>query len=424
MRGAGVFEPRAERPFRLLWAAATTSAIGSAFVPVALAFAVLGIGGTATSLGLVLLTGTIAGLLAFLAGGVWADRLSRRNLMLSADIVRLVVEALVAVLLLTRHAHIWELGAAFAITEVASSFFGPASTALVPEFVAAGRLQKANSLLSISQSGSSVVGPALSGLLVAMAGAGWAFAVDAASFAGSAVFLLCLPALAKARPDARQGFFADLATGWHEVTGRTWAWATLIGNTIGNMAFSVVFVLGPVLALQRLGGASAWGLVGSGFSAGAVLGALAAVWVKARRPIADGMLATVVCALPPLALAARLPLYALVVSAVIAMAGGIFLNTNWDTAIQQLIPNEVLGRFRSYDYLLAFMAMPVGLGIAGPLAGAFGAGKVLTIAGAVIVVCAVVPPVLPAVRAVVRHEDGTITGPPAAVTRARGEQEA
>jgi MFS family permease len=413
--------PLAERPFRLLWLAATTSAIGSAFIPVALAFAVLGIGGTATSLGIVLLTGTIAGLVAYLAGGVWADRLSRRNLMLAADGARLVVESAVAVLLLTGNARIWQLACAYALTQTATSFFEPASTGLVAEIVAAGRLQKANSLLSVSTSAASIVGPALSGLMVATAGAGWAFAVDAASFAGSATFLLGLPLLTKVRPP-RQRFFTDLAAGWHEVTSRTWAWATLIGNTAGNMAFAVFFVLGPVLALRRLGGASAWGLIESGLSAGAVFGALVAMWVKARRPVADGMLATMLMALPVLALAARLPLYVIVVSAVIGMSGALFLNTNWATAIQQLIPNEVLARFRSYDYLLAFIAMPVGFAIAGPLASDFGADRVLTVAAAVIVLSAIVPPMLPAVREIIRHEDGTITGPPTAVSPAGSEQ--
>lgn len=276
--------------------------------------------------------------------------------------------------------------------------------------------------MSVSQHAAALTGPAVSGLLVAAAGAGWAFAVDAASFAGSAAFLIGLPALGKVG-STRRRFFADLAAGWHEVASRTWAWATLVCNTAGNMVFAVFFVLGPVLARSRLGGASGWGLVSSGLSAGALLGGLAAMWVMARRPVADGMLATMLTALPLLALAARLPLYAIVVSAAIGMSGGIFLNTNWATAVQQLIPNEFLARFRSYDYLLAFTAIPVGYAIAGPLASAIGTDPVLTIAAAVIVVSAIIPALLPAVRLVVRHEDGTITGPPAAAT-AGGEQEA
>jgi MFS family permease len=88
------------------------------------------------------------------------------------------------------------------------------------------------------------------------------------------------------------------------------------------------------------------------------------------------------------------------------------LNNNWDTAIQQLIPNELLARFRSYDYLLAFVAMPVGYAVAGPLSSAFGADRVLLAAGGVMLVANLVPAVLPSVRAVIRHQDGTITGPP------------
>jgi len=410
VRRADVLGPLADRPFRLLWLAATTSAVGSAFVPVALAFAVLGIGGNATSLGLVLLAGTLAGLSSYLVAGVWADRVSRRTLMLGADVVRLLVEVAVAVSLLTRHAQIWQLALASVLISIASAFEGPASTGLVAEIVAPDRLQKANSLLSISTSASSVVGPALSGLLVATAGAGWAFAVDAGSFAGSAAFLIVMPSLGRV-PPARQRFFTELAAGWHEVTSRSWAWATLMGNAISNMCFAMFLVLGPVLALQRLGGASGWGLVASGMTVGGLVAGLVTMSGLFRRPIAAGMALSMLLALPVVALAARVPLYLLVASAAIGVAGGFVLNNNWDTAIQQLIPNDVLSRFRSYDYMLAFVAMPVGYGIAGPLAHAFSPDGVMFAAAAVIVVANVIPAILPSVRAVVRHDDGTITGP-------------
>lgn len=212
MLGSDVLGPLADRQFRLLWLAATTSAMGSAFVPVAMAFAVLGIGGNATSLGIVLLVGTIAGLASYQVAGVWADRLSRRSLMLTADLVRLAVEAAVAALLLTGNAKIWELAVAGAIVSIGTAFEGPASTSLVPEIVVTEKLQQANSMLSISVSGSAVVGPALSGLMVATVGPGWAFALDAASFAGSGAFLLAMAPTA--RPEAaRQHFLADLAAG-------------------------------------------------------------------------------------------------------------------------------------------------------------------------------------------------------------------
>lgn len=411
MRRANLFGPLADRTFRLLWLAATTSSAGSAFVPVALAFAVLGIGGTATSLGVVLLVGTLAGLASYQVAGVWADRVSRRNLMFIADLVRLAVEAGVAVLLLTRHARIWELAVAGALLAIATAFEGPASTGLVAEIVPPERLQSANSLLSISNSGTSVIGPALSGLLVATAGPGWAFAIDAASFAGSAVFLLRIPKRRR-EPAPRQHFLAELAAGWREVSSRNWAWSTLIGNAFSNMTFAIFLVLGPVLALQRLGGAGGWGLVSSGMTVGTLLSGLIAMWYRARRPIAFGMWMVVLTALPLLALAARLPLYLVVIAAAVGMLGVLVLNTNWDTAIQQVVPNDMLARFRSYDFLLAFVAMPIGYAIAGPLQSAFGADKVLVACAVVAVVANAIPAMLPSVRAVVRHPDGTITAPP------------
>lgn len=402
--------PLADRPFRLLWLAATSSAVGSAFMPVALAFAVLSLRGNATSLGLVLLTGTVAGLVSYLVAGVWADRLARRNLMLAADLIRLAVQALVATLLLTGLARIWQLAAAYALTSIASSFFDPASTSLVAEIVPVSRLQKANSLLSISANGAMVVGPALSGLLVATAGAGWSYAVDSASFAGSAAFLVAMPAIEAIRP-ARRRFLSELAEGWREVTARSWVWLNLAAHAVFNLASATFFVLGPVLAARRLGGATGWGLISAGLAAGSLIGGLIAMWVKTRRPLVLGNLAPLPSSLPMFALAAWLPLPVIVAFAVVGGIGGIILNMSWATVVQQLIPNEVLARVRSYDYLLAFVAIPAGYALAGPLAATFGADRVLTAAAGLMVLSPAVIAGLPAVRAVTRHEDGRITEP-------------
>jgi hypothetical protein len=181
------------------------------------------------------------------------------------------------------------------------------------------------------------------------------------------------------------------------------------------MVSAVFFVLGPVLALRYLGGASGWGVVSSAMTVGSLLGGLLAFWIKARRPLAFGMAVTMLTALPSLTLALRLPLYVLVVAAVIRSTGGVVLNTNWDTVVQQIIPNEMLSRFRSYDYLLAFLAIPIGDGIAGPLASAFGASDVLFAMAALAIIANGIPAILPAVRAVVRNPDGTITAPEMAV---------
>src|SRR5262245_15457302 len=162
----------AEREFRLLWAGQATSALGSSLVPVALAFAVLELTGSASALGIVLATGFVSRVLLLLLGGVVADRLPRRRVMLAADVLRTAVQALVAAVVLTGSVELWHLVVLVALYGAADAFFAPAATGLVPEVVAPARLQQANALLSLTQSISTVVGPAVAGVLVAVHGSG------------------------------------------------------------------------------------------------------------------------------------------------------------------------------------------------------------------------------------------------------------
>jgi MFS family permease len=142
------FGPLAEREFRLLWFGRSLSSIGDAIVPVAVSFAVLELG-TASDLGIVLGAYMGARMLFVVAGGVWADRLPRRALMIAADAVRALVQAVIALAFFTDAIEIWHLALSSAIFGVASAFFGPASTGLVPEIVSANRLQEANALLGL-----------------------------------------------------------------------------------------------------------------------------------------------------------------------------------------------------------------------------------------------------------------------------------
>ena len=208
-------EPR----FRLLWTGQTTSALGDALIPVALAFAVLGIA-DATGLGLVFAAYMGSRMLFILGGGVWADRLPRRLVMLAADVLRAVVQGALAVALFAGEAELWHFVVGAFLTGIASAFFGPASTGLIPQTVPAELLQQANALMSLSRSSIGILGPATSGFLVASIGPGWVYAVDAATFVASTASLAVLrvpPIPAR----AKQTFFADLREGWREVRSRT-----------------------------------------------------------------------------------------------------------------------------------------------------------------------------------------------------------
>ena len=157
--------PLRQSAFALLFAGRAISALGDRIVPVALVFAVLELPGSVTDVGIVFAAQTIPLVVFVLIGGVWADRLPRQLVMLASDGVRAGAQAATAGLLLSGTAHVWEIAALQAVYGTAEAFFGPASTAVVPQTVEESDLQQANALLGLISNLAAVVGPALAGVL-------------------------------------------------------------------------------------------------------------------------------------------------------------------------------------------------------------------------------------------------------------------
>jgi MFS family permease len=388
-----------ERQFRLLWLGRVSSSFGNALMGVALAFAVLSVSASPTDLGLVLACFTVSRVALTLVGGVYSDRLPRREVMLASDGVRAVVQAFTAVMLLTDHMTLPLFFVTASIFGAASAFFGPASTGLVPQTVSQERLQSANALLGLSMSTANVFGPLLSGLLVAAAGPGWVYAIDSLTFVASAAFLLCLRLPSHERP-AQQHFAADLAKGFYEVRTRPWVWLSMLAFSLTNLCFAAFLVLGPVIARDDLGGAREWGVITTGGAIGAVLGGALALRVRPPRPLAAGFAAWTLCSLALFALAPPIPALAVAGAFGVGMAGISFGTALWETTLQAQIPQDVLSRVSSYDWLVSLVFMPIGFVAFGPLADAIGIGTTLVLAGAVLAASNLLVALTPAIRAV------------------------
>src|SRR5207253_2877133 len=179
--------------------------------PIALAFAVLGFG-SPSDLGLVLASSWIPQIVFILIGGVWADRLPRHLVMTAANLLSGAAQAGVAVLLLLHVAQLWQLIALQVVRGIAISFFFPASQGVVPHVVEPDHLQQANALLRLSQNGTSIIGAAVGGGLVAAIGSGWAIAFDAATFFASAAILARMRFPLSEHAE-RAGFIRELAEG-------------------------------------------------------------------------------------------------------------------------------------------------------------------------------------------------------------------
>jgi MFS family permease len=405
VRGVGRFGPLRERQFRLLWFARTGSAVGDSLIPVALIWAVShDLGSGATGVGLVLACYTIGGAAVTLAGGVWADRLPRRAVMIGADLVRLGTQATTAVLLYAGTAHVWHLAVLQGIAGAAAGFFNPASKALVPQTVGGGRLQQANALISLSRSTTNVFGPALAGAIVAVAGAGWVFAIDAGSFLFSVTFVAAMHVTPYAKP-AAQRFWRDLAEGWQEVRRHNWLTAGFLGYAIGNFGVGIYIVIGSLVAIDHLGGAPAWGLIVGSAALGGVVGGFVAYRIRPSHPVAMAFAIWTLCALPPFALVRPFPLP--VVMATALLFGGSILvgNTLFDTAMQQEVEPGRLARVASIDLLLSLCLMPAGQVLAGAISGAIGRDATLILAGTLMCVPNFLVLVfVPEVRSVRRRE--------------------
>ncbi len=356
----GTFVPLRQRPFRLLWLGRVASAAGDALVPVALAFAVLAVGHSTVALGGVLAAFLGSRVVFTLVGGVVADRLPRRVVMLACDVVRAVVEAFTAVMLITGHMTLPLFFITGAIFGAASAFFGPASDGLVPQTITLDQLQPANALLNISRNSLNIFGPAVSGALIAVAGTGWVFAIDAVSFVVSAFFLVQLKVGAHERAE-RSRFLVEIREGFREVVSRAWVRTPIAGFAVSNFCLAAFLVLGPPIFRDNFHGARDWGLVSAAGAVGAIAGALVSARWRPLHPITACFAACMLIALPLAALAGPLPLAAIVAAWGVGMGAVALGNTWWETALQRDIPSSVYARVRSYDILVSFVFMPLGL---------------------------------------------------------------
>ena len=391
------FEALRERQFRLLFTGQIVSLLGDSITGVALAFAVLDLTGSATDLGYVFAAKTIPLVGFLLVGGVFADRLPRRAVMLTADVARFGTQGGVALLILTHNAHIWEIVVLQAISGTASAFFNPASTGLTPITVSPERLQQANALRGLSMASTGIIGSVISGALVAGVGAGWALALDAVSFAVSAFFLaqLRLPPHVTLPP---QSFLADLHEGWREFSSRTWVWVIVVAASVGNMMSSVFVVLGALVAKQSLGGAGAWAGILASLGIGSLIGGVVALRIHVRRPLFFGASALAFLPLPIALLALRAPIFVIGGGALLAGIGNMIFNSLWETSLQQHVAPAALSRVSAYDWFGSLAFQPIGLVIAGPMAATIGVSTTLWIAAAGSLTVAALSVATPSVR--------------------------
>jgi MFS family permease len=393
-------------PFRLLFWGQALSVVGDRITPVAIAFAVLGLG-SATDLGIVMAAGGVPFALFALAGGVFADRVGRREVMLASDAVRAISQTLTATLLLTGQAEVWMLVVLSFVYGTSAAVFMPALTGLIPQTVTPDRLQEANALLALTRSVANVGGPAIAGVLIALAGSGEAIAVDAGTFIVSALCLARLaprpaPAVAVAAQGG-EGFVAQLRAGWQEVRSRAWLrWGLIAMSAYHVFVLPAVFVLGPTLADKDLDGASSWATIVACFGVGSIIGNVVALRLPLRRPAVVAAAALVGASTQAAIIGSGLGTAGIAALELLAGACVALFFTVWDLSIQEQVPARAVSRVSSYDFSVSMGLMPLGMAVCGPIAATLGLHATLRWMSVLGVAAALLWLAQPAVRAVRR----------------------
>jgi MFS family permease len=395
-------QPLREPAFRILFTGRVVDALGNAVTPAALSLAVVTATHSSAGLAVILVCGMLPRVALLPFGGVVVDRAGARRAALASAAVSGIAQLSIGLLLLAGQLPIAPIALAAAVGGAAAAFSVPATLPLVSGTVdPAGRLA-ANALLGVASSATSVAGPAIAGVLIFTVGAGWAFILDAATFAVSAGTL----ALIRVRPMAavvRQSLRRELVAGWAEVRARTWYWSSIIGHGTCNFALGLLATVGPLIAVTELGGRGVWIAALEASAAGYLTGAIIAGRLKIRRAVLAVDLVLTSFAAPVVLFALAAPAWAAVAAYGLASIGLGFASPVWLTAVQQNVPAGLLARVSAYDWLVSLGAQLLGYAAGPLLTHAAGFAWPLSATAILVVITLLVPASLPSVRAVRLH---------------------
>jgi DHA3 family tetracycline resistance protein-like MFS transporter len=387
-----MFKALSARSFAFLWSGQTISRLGDQIYGLAMAWWILEQTGSAVAMSMVFVCSFLPTILFSLIGGVAVDRYSRLRVMLGSDLGRGLIVAVVAALAAFQWLEVWHIYVARVLFGIVDAFFQPAYAAAVPEITPQQVLPSANALTELSEQATGVVGPALAAAVIFLGGTSTALAFDALTFFISAACLLMVrsPALPRGAsvPQSSPSIIRDAREGIVTVLRTPWLWILIVLSALLNVTIN-----GPVgVALPFLikdsfhADVSTLGLLSTMLSLGAVIGG---VWMGRLETIRRRGL--VVCGTFMAAGVMLLTLGYLssaIVAALPVLILGVSLTMNglaWTNLLQERIPQELLGRVASIDYIGSAALLPAGLGLAGWATEYAGASTVFALGGAVTV---------------------------------------
>ena len=418
------------RPYAMVWIGQSLSGLGDGIFYIALAWQVLLMTHSGTAMGIVLVASTIPRLVFMLIGGVTADRLPRRMIILWSDGGRGVVVLLISILGFAGLLQFWHLVIESLIFGLVDGFFMPAVMAITPDLVQKDDLPSANALSAVSQILTQLIGPVLGAGLIALISPIGVFALNGLSFLLSVAFLLFVqiperhvqstPWQASTAPEGEgvsvasgdsviegmgresvasengwevqrrgiAGVIADVREGLFYVRSSRWLWVSILCLSIGSIGMAGPITVAMPKLIHDVYGQGAWllGLISSTVAIGSLLGL---GFVGQTKRLKRRGLISYLSLIPA---GAGIVLFGLpwsrtaffvvgpVASAMFGFSGA-FFNTNWFTILQEMIPGDKLGRVISLTMLGSLASIPVSQALGGVLTDRLGPAMVFILGG-------------------------------------------
>ncbi|MBM3635265.1 MAG: MFS transporter [Actinobacteria bacterium] len=389
-----------EQSFRLLFSSQLLSAVGDAVASVAVPFAIIALGGGAGDIGLVLGARAVPLVLFLLIGGVWADRMSRRTVMISSDAVRAGCQATFTAILLLGVGGVPAIVAITFVYGTAEAFFRPALSGILPQSVSPGRLQEAYGLIAMTPAVGMLAGGILGGTAVALISPAGAIALDAVTFAVAIVLLSFARFRVVAMAERGRSFLHDLRDGWDAFRRRTWLVVVVLGESFyALLVMPAIFVAGPLIAEEYLDGAASYAAIVSAFGLGFVTGGLIVARLTPRRPLVLAYAVTMPFVGTFIALSVPAPT---AVIAACAWLGGtviIISGSLLETTITRQVTPDLRSRVGSFRALGSQVCQPIGFGIAGVIIAGIGLSGMMWLAVAAVFANVAMVLATPSVRA-------------------------
>jgi MFS family permease len=381
-----------------------------------LAFAVLSIGGDSMWVGVVLACdiGSKAALLPI--GGVITDRIERRRLVVAGYLVQGCASAALGgwLALTPDRMEPWHFAVAGLARGVAGSVSQPALQGMLVDLAPRSALQSANATLRLVLNLARVALPGAGASLGAILGIGPVLVAAGSAQCLAAAVMVGVRARRRSPSGTRTHPLRDARDGWAAFTARPWLWSYVVVGALVVPAWLAGYqVLGPLQVSSRPDGVAAWGWVVSAFAAGMVAGSLLALRWRPRRLLVATVLVQLLWPVPLALLAGDAPLAVLLAAMV---ASGLALDVSivlWETAKQQHVPPQLIGRVSSLQTLGELALVPLGYLLGGAVAAHLGSRPVMWGCYAVITVLTLALLAVPSVRSLTR-----VTEPEPVVTAA------